>query len=226
MAIFKLSAFVTAIVGSVGGTNFKRGAGNMIVSNKSFGGSKSSLLQNKWLNPIATIFKSWAQLTQVVRDDWNLIALDYTFPDKFGVLRNLTGRQFFTKLSIQLLPVGAIVPDADQIDNILSNVTIDNFNLTIAPFAAELQLTTDGPDIWILVQIEISKKTLLAPIFSRRKITAFMFASGAVGFDVTAQILEQFPYVNDSYNIRAFVTLMNESGFKTVPVFADGSWIA
>jgi hypothetical protein len=51
-----------------------------------------------------------------------------------------------------------------------------------------------------------------------------MFGSGAIGFDITAQILEQFPYIDSTYNVRAFVTLMNESGFRNVPQFFDGVW--
>lgn len=226
MAIFKLGAFVTVIVGSIGGTNFKRGASNVIVSNKSFGGSRTTLRQNDKLNFIAGIFKQWSQLTQSLRDDWNQVTLSYFFPDKFGVMKNLTGRQLFSKLSIQLLPVGATVPEPDQINNTLSELTIDNFDLTIVPFKAELQMTVTGLENYVLVQIEVSKKLLLAPIFSRRKVTAFVLAEGAIGFDFTSEILEQFPYINDTYRVRAFVTLMNPSGFKNVAVYVDGDWIA
>lgn len=224
MAVFKLGAIVTAIAGSIGGTNFRRGITYNVISNKSFGASKSTLRNNIWLNQISNIFKQWAQLSTLLRADWNLVTLDYTFPDKFGDMRNLTGRQLFTKLSIQLLPVGATVPDADQIDNIIPAVSLQNFDLTESPFLAELQLETDGADSWILVQIEITKRTLLSPAYTRRKISAFMFGSGAIGFDITAQILEQFPYIDSTYNVRAFVTLMNESGFRNVPQFFDGVW--
>lgn len=226
MAIFKLGAFVTEIVGSVGGTNFKRGKNNFIVTNKSMGYSKSKLYQNPWLNQIGNIFKAWALLTPGERSDWDYNATLYQFPDKFGVMRNLTGRQLYSKLAIQILPVGASLPEADQINNTISSVAIDNFDLTIAPFQAELQLQVTGDDNYILVQIEIAQKNLLAPIFSKRKITAFMFGSGAIGFDITAQILEQFPFINPNYRVRAFVTCMNESGFKGTSIYRDGSWTA
>jgi hypothetical protein len=225
MAVFKLGAIVTAIAGSVGGTNFRRGISFNVISNKSFGGSKSNLLNNVWLNAISNIFKQWAKLTQLQRDDWNLIALNYTFPDKFGVLRNLTGRQLFTKLSIQLMPVGVTTLEPDQINNTISTVTLQNFDLTETPFHAELQLETVGADNWILVQIEVTKRTLLSPQFTRRKISAFMYGAGAIGFDITNEILAQFPYIDSSYNVRAFVTLMNESGFKNVTQFYDGVWV-
>jgi|688.fasta_scaffold131410_1 hypothetical protein len=226
MAIFKLGAFVTEIVGSIGGTNFKRGKNNFVVTNKSMGYSKSKLYQNPWLNQIGNIFKAWALLTPGERNDWDYNATLYQFPDKFGVMRNLTGRQLYSKLAIQLLPVGASLPEADQINNTISSVAIDNFDLTIAPFQAELQLQVTGDDNYILVQIEIAQKNLLAPIFSKRKITAFMFGSGAIGFDITAQILEQFPFINPNYRVRAFVTCMNESGFKGTSIYRDGSWTA
>jgi len=226
MAIFKLGAFVTEIVGSVGGTNFKRGKNNFIVTNKSMGYSKSKLYQNPWLNQIGNIFKAWALLPQGKRNHYSDEALLYLFPDKFGVMRNLTGRQFYSKLAIQLLPVGATIPEPHQINNTLGTVSIDNFDLTISPFLAELQLQYEGDGDWILVQIEVAQKNLLAPIFSKRKITAFMFADGPVGFDITAQILEQFPFINPNYRVRAFVTCMNTSGFKGTSIYRDGSWTA
>jgi hypothetical protein len=183
-------------------------------------------LNNVWLNQIANIFKQWAKLSAGLRADWDLVTLDYTFPDKFGVLRNLTGRQLFTKLSIQLLPVGANVPEAEFIDNTLSTVELQNFDIENNLATAELQLDVTGADTWILVQLEVTKRTLLSPVFSRRKITAFMFGEGAIGFDIKNELVAQFPYINNTYNVRAFVTLMNESGFKNVPQYFDATWSA
>jgi hypothetical protein len=225
MAIFKLGAFITAIVGSVGGTNFKRGANNSIVTNKSFGGSNSKLKSNARLNPIANIFKAWSLLDDGVRSDWNDAALDYTFPNKFGDLVNLSGRQLFTKLNIQLLPVGSTVLDATIINNNINTISVDNFTLEMNPFNVELQMQCDGDDTWILVQLEISQNVLLAPIYNRRKITAYIFGEGAIGFDLSDEVFSQYPFINENYNVRAYVTVMNIYGFKGVPIFSDGTWI-
>lgn len=225
MAIFKLGAIVTEIAGSIGGTTFKRGAGNRIIMNKTSGTSSSRLLLNNQLNPIRVIFQKWKMFDDTHRADWNLIALDYQFPDKFGVLRNLTGRQLFTKLNIQLLPVGSSILEADQVGNIIYDVTIDNFTIATDLSSAELQYVVDTDSSWVLVQLEVSLKTLMAPIFTRRKVTAFAFLDGAGGFDILAALLEQFPFINSSYNVRAFVTSMNESGFKNVSIYKDAVWV-
>lgn len=225
MAVFKYGAFITDIAGSVGGTTFKRSPTLPVIQNKSFGGSKSKLFSNNQLNGISLIWSKWSKLTSLERTDWNYQATQFQFLDKFGNLKNLTGRQLFTKLNIQLLPVGSEVLDPTVIHNDLSAIELQEFDLTISPFLAELQLDVTGADNWILVQIEVSLRNIQAPQFTRRKISAFVFGNGAIGFDITSQILEQFPYINDNYNVRAFVTLMNVYGFKNTTQYFDGSWI-
>jgi hypothetical protein len=224
MAIFKLGAFATAIVGSIGGTNFRRGGNNAIVTNKSFGASKTKLYQNPWLNQISEIFKAWALLPLGKRNQYSDEALLYTFPDKFGVLRNLTGRQFYTKLAIQLLPVGASIPEPHLLNDNIVIATIDNFDIAEDLSIAELQISSPIEYTWFLVQLEVKQKNLLAPIFSRRKISYFVYSEGAAGFDVMPELLKQFPYINSNYRVRAFLTTMNESGFRSVATYKDASW--
>ena len=224
MAILKMGAIVTNIVGSIGGTTFKRNGNSNVIMNKPIGTSYSKLLLNKQLNGIRAIFQQWASITSVVRTAWNAAALLYTFPDKFGVMRNISGRQFFNKLNIQLLPVGSLILSPDGISNHIGSTTVSNFILSSAPFAAALDFTIVDDDCWVLVQIEVSQKKLFSPIFSRRKITAFVHTLGTETIDLTTGILEQFPFINSTYNVRAYVTLMNDWGFKNVPVHIDGVW--
>lgn len=226
MAVFKYGAFITDIAGSVGGTTFKRSPTLPVIQNKSFGGSKSKLYSNNQLNGISLIWSKWSKLTPLDRSDWDYQATQFQFLDKFGNLKNLTGRQLFTKLNIQLLPVGSEILDPTIINNNLSSIMLQEFDLTISPFLAELQLEVTGPENWILIQLEVSLRNIQAPQFTRRKVSAFMYSDGAIGFDITNQILAQFPYINDKYNVRAFVTLMNIYGFKNTTQFFDGSWIA
>jgi len=225
MAVFKLGAIITNIAGSIGGTTFRRGSGLPSMYNRPQGGSKSKLLKNSQLQAIGAIWQKWRTLDAGRRADWNLISLNYEFPNKFGTMRNITGRQLFSKLNIQLLPVGSEAIEPDQITDNVSGISIDNFDLTVSPFKAELQLNVITGFTWLLVQIEVSKNILFLPRFSRRKVTAFAWATSSVGFDITTQILEQFPYINSSYTIRAYVTSMNEFGFKNVTIFKDGIWI-
>lgn len=225
MAIFQLGSIVTSIVGSIGGTTFKRGASNLIVSKKSMGASRSLLLSNVRLGAISSVFMGWSSLSQSMRDDWAFIAPSYLFPDKFGVLRALTARQLFTKLSIQLIPVNQAVPDADQINNVLGVFGVNFFNLTKSPFKCELDISYTGDAGYLLVQIQVAQKNLYSPIFNRRQITAWVMIDSALGFDFTEEILKQFPYINEKYSVRAFVSIMNVSGFKSPAVVSEGVWL-
>lgn len=225
MGVFKLGPIITDITGSIGGTTFVRGKQSMYMQNKSRGASNSRLFQNKRLSEIGSIFRKWNTLTSLHRADWNLIALNYTFPDKFGVMRNLTGRQLFTKLNVQLLPVKSFILAADQVSSVVQTVTIDNFLITTSLGSAEIQYSTGANENFIICQLEVTRQNLHSPIFTRRKVSAFSLVSTAGGFDVLAALLEQFPYVDSSYNVRAFLTVINESGFKGVTVYQDAVWV-
>lgn len=48
-----------------------------------------------------------------------MLPLTYTFPDKFGVLRNLTGRQLFIKLNSQRYAYDSTVIDPFMLDSTL-----------------------------------------------------------------------------------------------------------
>jgi len=224
MAIFKLGAMVTDIVGSIGGTTFRRGSQNSAVYNKSNGASRSLLKKNLQLGPIAKIFRQWRELSPEIKSTWTAAALLYQFPDKFGVLKNLTARQLFTKLNIQLLVVNSSVLQGDDIDNNTAIIEIQNFDIDSNLASAELQIGVLSFASWVLVQIEVSKNKLFAPTFTRRKVSAFMWVENGGGFDIINQLIAQYPYIDNTYNVRAFVTPMNYYGFKGATVYQDGTW--
>jgi len=117
MAKFVLGGIITNIAGSVGGTTLRRVPNGFSMYNKSKGTSIARLLNNTRVPQIARIFQKWSGLTDVERAGWNATALTVTFPDKFGVAKNLTGRQLFSKANIQLLPIGIEVTDSTGFTN-------------------------------------------------------------------------------------------------------------
>jgi len=225
MAIFKLGAIVTDIVGSIGGTTFKRGSGNPVMLSKSNGGSRNKLLQNKQLNKIANIFKQWSQLTTTLRDDWNAAALLYEFPDKFGVLRNLSGRQLFTKMNIQLLPVNASITDPAGISSLLPVFSIDNSEINILVPSAHVVLTSDAEIGNYMFSLEISYAPLESPVFSAREVLLVLPVEFSVDANLWDALVAKFPYYGAGYNVRVYVQVVNDSGFKSVAQTAIFSYI-
>jgi hypothetical protein len=221
MAIFKLGAVVTAIVGSIGGTTFKRGKNNLIVMNKSFGGSKNKLLQNAQLNPIARIFKLWTGLDSAIKTDWNNAAAIFLFPDKFGVEKHLSGRELFIKLNIQLLPVGIYIEDPVGITSDIGDVTFSNVLVDVSNQTLTFDTFTTGMFTLFTVQAEINLGPLASPVFSRREIIYNSQASGSTPEEIGAQFFGKFPYYDNNYNARLYFTLYNVFGFKSVPTYIN-----
>lgn len=106
MATAKLGIIVTEIAGTIGGVTFRRHRGTTVVGIKSVGGAKSILLQNPRLGNLRTLVNNWGLLPVATRDNWDTAALLFTFPDKFGDQRNLSGRELYLKLQGHQIVIG------------------------------------------------------------------------------------------------------------------------
>ena len=225
MAIFKLGAFVTAIVGSVGGTNFKRGTNNAIVTNKSFGGSRNTLLQNRQLNAIASIFRKWKFLSPALQDTWIAEALNFQFPDKFGVQKNLTGRQLFSKLNIQLLPIGLYNDDATGMTSVVGVLGISNCLIDPSETTASFDFFLASGTVEYMVSAEIAIGILRSPSFTKREVIYYDEAMGTGTSEFGVQFFAKFPQFDETYVARIYVETINNYGFKGAPIFINASTI-
>lgn len=222
MATFKLGAIVTDIAGSIGGTTLKRNGSYRVIMNKTQGSAYSRLLQNKAISYLGSIFKAWAFLDTATKDAWTNAALSYTFPDKFGTLRNLTGRQLFIKLNSQRYAYDTTVIDPTTLDS-----TLPPFLFTDAqkvPGANQIFLEIFCEDTSIIaysVMAEVSLKSLHAPTFISRKVFTHVVFQGNGKTDIFTPFIENFPYYTEEYNARLYVCQLNESGFKSVIQYKD-----
>ena len=217
MATFKLGAIITDIAGSVGGTTLKRNGSYKVIMNKPSGSTYSRLLMNRAISYLGSIFKAWAFLDAPVKEAWNTAALSYTFPDKFGTLRNLTGRQLFIKLNSQRYAYNSAIIDPTTL-----NSTLPPFLFTDAqkvPGANQLFLEILCDDTSIItysVMAEVSLKSLHAPTFISRKVFTHVVFQGNGITDVFTPFIQNFPYYTEEYNARLYVCQLNSSGFKSV----------
>lgn len=218
MAVVKMGAVVTTIKGSIGGTAFKVQRGSQVMYRKSNGTSTSKLLQNTKLGYARAIFQRWAFLSSTDKNDWNALALTITFPDKFGDLVNITGRQLFTKCNLNLQRIiyytnptvdfTTVVPELDvrgtsiDIVNEIFDVTIDRY---------------DSQDMYILVQVEVSSRPLNQPTFTTRKTLQAQFSDANVVYNIWPEFIAAFPNFTAADNVRCYFTPMNIYGIKSVP---------
>jgi hypothetical protein len=217
MATIKLGAFVTAIAGSVGGTTFKRNGSNTIIMNKSNGSSKSKPLQNQALGGLSVIFQQWSLLADPVKLAWGEVGQAIPVIDKFGDLKKLSGRQMFTKLSGQLLPTGYKLPDPVDINTVLEDW---NFSDLQVNFDSEEILTTVSNismEFFLLIQVEPIFGNIQAPVFNRRKIIFIGSINTPGALNLYGAIAANFPQLNNLTKFRVYYTVMNSSGFRSVP---------
>lgn len=222
MATFKLGAIITDIAGSIGGTTLKRNGSYRVIMNKPSGSAYSRLLRNKAISYLGSIFKAWAFLDTAVKEAWNTAALSYTFPDKFGTLRNLTGRQLFIKLNSQNYINDNTIIDPADITSEVPVFVLEEFIYT--ENTEEFTVTTSNSPALAgtyLYMFEVSLQPLHAPAFIAREIVDMYTDSANISRDVTAKFLEKFPYWTPAYKARVYVTVMNSVGFRSVMQSAD-----
>ena len=212
MAKFVLGGIVTNIAGSVGGTTLRRVPNGFSMYNKIKGASVSKLLQNARVPQIANIFQRWALLSDSERSGWNATALTVTFPDKFGVAKNLTGRQLFSKVNIQGLPANITVSDSAGF-----TTDVPEFTLVQAVVQNDLSdliidITGDIADTRLLVSIEISNKQIFQPTFKSRKVIANLTVSPPDSPSIISEVLENYPYYNAAMYAIVYIQAVNAFG--------------
>ena len=217
MATFKLGAIITDIAGSIGGTTLKRNGGSKVIMNKSSGTPYSRSYNNPSLQYLPFIFKSWSRLAEEEKKAWEQQALLYTFPDKFGTLRTLSGRQLFVKLNAQRWQDTPSFVDVSAISSFTEVFTLGN--VVYEPLAPFFNLSVDGDysgSQKYYVSLELSLQPLRAPSFiSRKTIGVYEFAAGE-GTDILPDIMKAYPFFNKNYNARLYICAVNNSGFKSV----------
>ena len=209
-----MGAIVTEIKGSVGGTTFRGSPSGTIMTNKIFGASKNRLLNNTALFKLSEIISSWSYLSDAIRNEWNAQALLFEFPNKFGDLKNLSGRQLFIKLNTQAYFVGGNPPNVSTLNSTVSTSDYNDPGLSNIP-SATIRLYDNLYDTHISIQAELIPNFAVAPSFTRRKIIYSELLQGQKLIDFTAEAIANFPSagVGDIFNI--YVMFTNLSGFRS-----------
>ena len=213
MAKFVLGAIITNIAGSVGGTTLRRVPNGHSMYNKIKGASTAKLLQNKRVPQIGNIFQRWSLLTDAERSGWNATALTVTFPDKFGVAKNLTGRQLFTKASIQGLPAGVVVNDSTGFTVSTPPFTLDDIIMNGDDGIYTATLSWEGEAVDVMFSVELSNKQIYQPTFKSRKVILQSTISGVSQVvNLETALLAEFPYINTGMWIAVYVQAYNQYG--------------
>lgn len=222
MATFKLGGIITDIAGSIGGTTLKRNGSYKVIMNKSSGTPYSRSYNNPSLQYLPFIFKSWSRLDTAEKAAWKEQALLFTFPDKFGTLRNLSARQLFVKLNAQRWLYTPYFVDVSTLSSFTKNFTLEYAVYEpLAPFFnIYVQGNYSGSQIYY-VYLEISLQPLRAPSFVSRKVIGIYDLTAGAGVNILEDVLKAYPFFNKNYNARLYICAVNNSGFKSVMQYKE-----
>lgn len=217
MATIKLGAIITEIAGSVGGTTFRRGHNFTVMQNKQFGASSNRLLKNKALPVLSKIISEWSKLSLAVQNEWKAQALLFQFLDKFGTLKNLSGRQLYVKLQTQstFSDQGDVNPFT--LSSATPNFTVISWTLDSTP-NAEVIMSAPFTNGTLSVQVEQIRNSSVGLSFTRREILKSWTVVSQTIFQFTAEFYAKFPNAQegDFYNVYLFSS--NSSGFRSQTV--------
>lgn len=213
MANIKLGAIITDIAGSVGGSTFRRTQSGIILYNKQGTQIKSAFSPKAVKNKLGAIITNWGVLDQVDKDFYNAAAPKYFFPDKFGNLKNLSGRQLYIKLNTQLIPTGTLVDISTFADTIPSevvqNIYVDSAN---KEFIINWDIKSDSK--YLLVQVTPSTKGANTKPTKKAFCTFAKDVSGSNKVNIWEQFSEQFLWAQKKSYWNVNVIFMNYSGFQ------------
>jgi hypothetical protein len=216
MAVAKLGLIITDISGSIGGTTLKRQSGNIAVYNKSRGANKSILYQNKALGRMTNARNIWNNYDPAIKAGWNNTATEFTFPDKFGTPRNITGYQLYTKCENALKIVGTSVGVPAGYNQVTDNFYLEDFTIFSEDKTCNVIIQSGAIDMYFLISFDVNCKEGSKPIYNKRKIYANTFGIETLPVGMDNTFWDNFPWVLPRQFVRLYCTPMNQYGYKGV----------
>lgn len=99
MASIELGPLITDIHGSIGGTTFSKNPSGRIARTRSVGKRSLTIKQSISLHQNIAITNIWTGLNNTLKEDWNTFASLYTFSDRYGKVKTLSGFNWFVMIN-------------------------------------------------------------------------------------------------------------------------------
>jgi hypothetical protein len=99
MALVQLSGIISNIKGSIGGTTFSNNRAGITAKKRITQSRSLNSKQAAELNNSIAVTVAWNALTYSQKNVFNLYALANAYTDRYGVVKTLTGFQWFKQLS-------------------------------------------------------------------------------------------------------------------------------
>lgn len=214
MANIKLGLIITDIQGSVGGSTFRRTPRGVILYNKQGTQIKSAFATASRKNQLGNVFSAWQNLSPEEQKYWNEQATLYPQKNKFGSDVYLTGRQFFTKLSAQMLPAQEPVQTSPLDDRLSTSILA---NIACIPASNELTIAFDAAidDFFVYVSVYPLRKGARVKPHAHFKRTYAKVVSGLAEINIWPAFHTQYPLAVVGDKFGANIQMCSYSGFLT-----------
>ncbi len=215
----QLGTIVTNMAGSTGGQTVRRFKGGHVLQNKVLKKSKFQYNNGVRIAFNSKLFNQWNNLNESERAGWSSEATKYTFPDKFGNAKNLSGREFYLKLNAQL---NLLAQRGIDVSSISSNLIAYAFEVIEMNFAGSfvrvaVDVTADG--INYAFGVLPLKNEATNPNPSRAKVIGFTTGSDYNDYNLYPGIVSNFPWLGDGSWVLIVCWQINQSGFKSAPQY-------
>jgi hypothetical protein len=212
MAIFLLGALVTEIVGSIGGTTFKRQNSSRVMMKKSNGASRAKVYQNPRLIQNSYIFKKWRSLSEEDQSAWNTIASSNKVVNKFGASVNISGVAFQRKSDLQVNFLGffpnPLMWTSDL--NTISFFGVPEIDWTNSTFSVTFSIP--GGIAYIALALEYSLGFLGETSYIFRRVFYFNEFQNELTIDVFDEMFATYSINDSAYALRLYAYAYNNSG--------------
>ena len=159
MAIFRASAVVGAISGTIGSTTFVHTGASKVVRrrpNKTDAQSPKQLLQRVRLRVVQNL---WPTLTAAQRQAWITHALIFSASNRLGVQRPISGWQYFLKINLLQLSADltlTIIPPLGFVTQPLESAAWTNLQAALLLLTAVIPGPAPSPAVQVFAQRSFS----------------------------------------------------------------------
>jgi hypothetical protein len=212
MALFLLGALVTEIVGSIGGTTFKRQNSSRVMMKKSNGASRAGLLQNPRLVQNSYIFKKWRNLSGAEKTAWNSIASTNKVLNKFGAAVNVSGVAFQRRSDLHVNFLG-FIPDPFSWN---SNINTFSFNgvpeIDWTNSTFEVAFNLPEGNTFIALALEYSIGPLDENSYNFRRVYFSQEFEDGITVDMFDEMFSTYEINDSAYVLRLYAYAFTPSG--------------
>lgn len=219
MAVIKLGTIITDIAGSVGGTTFRRIRGGHSIFNKQNRILKSTLLQNTALISNAQLIRRWSTLSSFEQFSWNDAATMFQFPDRFGNLRYLTGRQLYVKINSQLAVVGVYMEFGSGLDSDVPAPVVESIVSSQGSGDTNVTLAESYSDVWLCVAFRQIRNIGSPQPYRRYAVQYFAYGTTGDVLELNSVLYGAYPEAQIGQHFELHIYFLNGTGYMS-PVSA------